>query len=76
MQSPKNWKWCDTSSALNGAEARCVLVQREMGPDLVIVNSIRSEASAQVRFAEDYEVIQSLPANRADQPLDMSVLPR
>jgi hypothetical protein len=75
MQSSRNWERCDSSSALNASEARGP-VQPETGPDLVIVNSIRSEAFAQVRFAEHYEVIESLPANRGDQPLDMSVLPR
>ena len=76
MQSSQHWKRDHTSSPLNGSAARGVLVQREMGPEFVVVDRIRAEHLAQVRFAEHDEVIQSFPANRADQPLDMSILPR
>ena len=76
MQSSQHWQRYHTSSALNGSEARGVLVQGEMRPEFVVVDRIRAEHLAQVRFAEYDEVIQSLPANRADQPFDMSVLPR
>ena len=54
---------------------RGVLVQRSMSPRLIIVGSIRAYDSAQVRFPEYDHVVQALPADRANEPLNVSVLP-
>jgi hypothetical protein len=54
---------------------RRVLVQRSMSPRLIIVGSIRAYDSAQVRFTEYDHVVQALPADRADEPLDICILP-
>ena len=47
-----------------------------MGPRLIIVGSIRAYDSAQVRFTEHDHVVQAFPADRADEPLDICILPR
>ena len=54
---------------------RRVLVQGTMCPRLIIVGSIRAYDSAQMRFTEYNHVVQALPADRADEPLNVSVLP-
>src|SRR5450631_1139328 len=54
---------------------RRVLVQGTMGPRLIIVGGICAQNPAQVRFTEYDHVVQALPADRADEPLNVSVLP-
>ena len=47
-----------------------------MGPRLIIVGSIRAYDPVQVRFPEYDHVVQALPADRADESLNVSVLPQ
>jgi hypothetical protein len=54
---------------------RGVLVQRSMGPRLIIVGSVDADDPAQVRFTEHDDVVQALPADRANESLNVSVLP-
>jgi hypothetical protein len=54
---------------------RGVLVQRSMAPRLIIVGSIGADDLAQVRFTEHNDVVQALPADRANESLNVSVLP-
>ena len=51
---------------------RGVLVQRSVGPRLIIVGSISAYDPAQVRFPEHDDVVQALPADRANEPLNVS----
>src|SRR6266480_3315130 len=48
---------------------RGVLVQGSMGPRLIIVGSIGACDPAQVRFTEHDDVVQALPADRANESL-------
>src|SRR5674476_1432797 len=66
---------CDGADALNRAMKRGVLVQRLMSPRLIIIGGICAEDSAQVRFTEHDHVVQALPADRANEPLDICILP-
>ena len=66
---------CDGADALNRAMKRGVLVQRSMSPQLIIIGGICAEDSAQVCFTEHDHVVQALPADRANEPLNLSVLP-
>ena len=66
---------CDGADGLNRAMKRGVLVQRLMSPRLIIIGGICAEDSAQVRFTEHDHVVQALPADRANEPLNVSVLP-
>ena len=67
----------DGADALNRAMERGVLVQRSMSPQLIIIiGGICAEDSAQVRFTKHDHVIQALPADRADESLNIGILPR
>jgi hypothetical protein len=47
-----------------------------MGPRLIIVANIRAYDSAQVRFAKHDHVVETFPADRTDEPLNIGILPR
>ena len=55
---------------------RGVFVQRQVSPDRVVVGDVGFEDAAEVGLAEDDDMIETLPPYRADQPFDVSVLPR
>jgi hypothetical protein len=55
---------------------RGVFGQRSVGPEFVVVVGIRGQDPAQVRFAQDNDVVQALSPDRTDQPFDMTILPR
>jgi len=42
----------------------------------VIVREVANEAAAQMSFAQDEDVVQTLPADRTDEPLGEGILPR
>ena len=75
MKSAEDRLRCDGAEALNGAMERGVLVQRSVGPRLIIVGSIGAYDPAQVRFPEHDDVVQALPADRANESLNASILP-
>src|ERR1700682_3014437 len=54
---------------------RGVLVQRSMGPRHIIIGGISAWGPAQVRFAKHDHVVETFAADRADEPLDVSILP-
>jgi len=47
--------------------ARCVRA--------VVVSGISGQDAAKVRLADDHDMVEAFPPDRADQPLDMAVLP-
>ena len=51
-----------------------VLAQRKMGPDLVVVTGVGLVDSAQVRFAENYDLVQTLAAGRTNQPFGVTIV--
>ena len=53
-----------------------VFVQRQVSRDCVVVGDVGFEDAAEVGLAEDDDMIETLPPYRADQPFDVSVLPR
>src|SRR5947209_1290567 len=53
-----------------------IVVEREVSTGPVIVREVASQGAAQVPFAEDEDVIQTLAPDRADEPLRERVLPR
>ena len=61
---------------LNRAGDGGVLLQRQVSPRMLVVVEVGSEDSAQARLVQHDHVIQTLPTNRADQPLDVGILPR
>src|SRR5437899_11343912 len=60
---------------LNWAAVGCILVEREVSARPVVVREVAGEGAAQVPFAEDEDVIQTLAPNRADEPLREGILP-
>src|SRR5262249_5214552 len=53
-----------------------ILVQRAMNPRFIIIRGILAQDPAQVRLPEHDHVVETFPSDRADQPLDVRVLPR
>src|SRR2546428_12552056 len=60
---------------LNWPAVGCILVEREVSARPVVVREVAGESAAQVPFAEDEDVIQTLAPNRADEPLREGILP-
>src|SRR5438034_7242611 len=63
-------------SCVRGVEPNLILVEREVSTSPVVVREVASQGAAQVPFAEDEDVIQTLAPDRADEPLREGVLPR
>jgi hypothetical protein len=47
-----------------------------MGPDLIVVRSVILQNAMQLRFVEHDQVLEAFPPDRADEALDVAVLPR
>src|SRR5271166_6787121 len=47
-----------------------------MRPDFIVIASVRSQDAAQMRFAQDDQMIHALAPDRSDQPFGKSILPR
>src|SRR5205823_11846384 len=60
---------------LDGPEVRGILVEREMRASPVIIGEVAGQNAAQVAFAENQNVIQTLALDRADEPLGERILP-
>ena len=75
VKATENWVGRDGNEGLGRAMERRVLVQGTMDPRLIIVDGICAQDPAQVRFAEYDHVVQALPADRTNEPLNVSVLP-
>src|SRR2546428_427012 len=63
------------SRRLNWPPVGCVLVEREMSASPVIVREVAGQDAAQVAFAEDKNVIETLAPDRADEPFHERILP-
>ncbi len=61
---------------LDGASIRAVFVERQMGPRAVIVIDVREQDAAQMPLVDHQYMIEALAANRADDALDVRILPR
>ena len=55
---------------------RTILVEREMGSGPVMILKIARQDAAQVMLVEDDDVIQTFAADRANEALDIRILPR
>ena len=60
---------------LGGAGIRAVFVERQMGPRAVIVIDVPVQDPAQMAFVDHDHMVKALAANRADDALDVRVLP-
>src|SRR5271157_4718858 len=55
---------------------RSILVERQVSARPLVVFEIQLQDATQASFIQDDDVVQALAANRADQSLDIGVLPR
>ena len=65
----------ERTEPLDGPMARQILIQGQMRSKFVVIAVVSRKDPAQMRLAEDNDVIETLPADRADQSLRMPVLP-
>jgi hypothetical protein len=61
---------------LDGSAVRRIFAEREMRARLMVIGEVVGQDAAQMSFAEDQNVIQTLAADRADEALRERVLPR
>src|ERR1019366_1703890 len=61
---------------LYASRLRTILGEREMRPRPMIILNVRRQDAAQMTLIENYDVIETLAPDRANDPLDISVLPR
>jgi hypothetical protein len=54
---------------------RRVLVQRQVRASLVVVSLIRLKQMTKVLFAKDNHVVKTIPSDRTNEPLPVSILP-
>jgi len=76
MKSAKDCACPNGSGPLNGARDRRIFVQRPVRSDVVVIASISSQGSAQMRLAQDDEMVHALAPDGSDQPFGKAVLPR
>ena len=60
---------------LNGPRKRRILAQREVRAGALVLIEVRFQDAPQTGFIYDDQVIQAFPTNRADQSLNVGVLP-
>src|SRR5215472_12318868 len=60
---------------LNGPPKRRILAEREVRAGALVVVEVRFQDAPQTSLIQDNDVIQAFPTNRADQSLNVSVLP-
>src|SRR5207244_12308072 len=75
MQSAQNRHRQRATHRVNGTRDRRVLVQRQMRTSLVVIFLVRIEQMAEMSLAEDNNMVKTLPSDRTDEPLRISVLP-
>lgn len=75
MKATENRLSSEPAETLDRPMARGILAQGQMRSQFVVIAGICRKDPAQVCLAKDDDVIEALPADRADQPLRMAVLP-
>jgi hypothetical protein len=76
MKPAEEWYCCDAADLLRTPKIRRILVQSEMCPNLIVIGSVIPQNATQLRFVEHDQVIEAFPPDRADEALDVAVLPR
>jgi hypothetical protein len=60
---------------LYGPRLWTILIQREMRPASMVITKVRRQHTAQVTLIEDDYVVETFTADRADDALDIGILP-
>src|SRR3954447_16174174 len=61
-------------AGLFSSELRSVFAERQMSAPAVVIGNIRRESTTQRALSEDDDVIQTLAANRTNEPFDIRPL--
>src|SRR5450631_1671902 len=77
VQAADLWKGDNSASRgwLYGPRLRTILAEREMRSASVVILKVCRQHSAQVTLVEDDDVIETFAADRADDALDVGILP-
>jgi hypothetical protein len=75
MKSAEDRLSGEPAEALDRPMARRILPQGEMCSEFVVIAGVGRKHAAHMGLAEDDDVIEALPADRANQPLGMPILP-
>ena len=75
VKAAEDRPWGDLTAPLDRPVCWRILVQGQMCSEPVIIDRVGSKDSTQMGVAKDDDVIEAFPADRADQPLRMPVLP-
>jgi hypothetical protein len=75
MKPTEEWDGHDRSGRLDRTAERGVLRESEVGAGAIVVVGVGPEDPAKMRLAQDHDMIQAFSPERADEPLDVSVLP-
>ena len=76
MQPAQDWLADNTPGCNGGGWYRCILIQGQVTVRAVVVGHVRQQHVTQMAFAKHNDMINAFPADRADQPFCISVLPR
>ena len=55
---------------------RSILVERKVRAHPVVVGRVIRQQMTEVPFPQHYDMVEALASDRANQPFDMTVLPR
>jgi hypothetical protein len=69
MKSAEDRPRCDLATPVDRPMGRRILAQGQMRSEFVVIASVGRKNLAQMGFAEDDDVIETFPTDRADQPL-------
>ena len=75
MKSAQDGARTDHTGSLNRARNRSILVQGSMCSDAIVVAGVRFQNSAQMRLAEDNDVVHTFALDRSNQPFRKPILP-
>ena len=75
MESSEQWDGLNAANRLRGAADRCILAERKVGPDLIVIVCIGPKHIAEMPLANDNDMIETFPPDRADETFAATVLP-
>src|ERR1700730_11569700 len=75
MKSAQDGARTNDTGALHRARDWCILVQRPMRSEAIVVMGIRFQNPTQMRLAQDNHMIDALAPDRSDHPLGKAILP-
>jgi phosphoribosylamine-glycine ligase len=66
VKAAKDRTRCNSAESFDDAMERRVLDERSVSSEFVVIVGIRGQDPAQMRFAQDHDMIQAVASNRAD----------